>query len=58
MLCIARSVGGLVGGNFQYGCQPASVGEFWYDDFMRDLILDECGDDCKHVKVSRCASVP
>ena len=56
-LCIACSVGGIVGGEFQYGCQPASVGEFWYDSFMRDLILNECGDACKHVKVSRCTAV-
>ena len=55
MLYVACSVGGIVGGNFQYGCQPASVGEFWYDSFMRDLILKECGDDCKHVKVRRSA---
>ena len=54
-LCIACSVGAIVGGNFQYGCQPASVGELWYDKFMRDLILNECKDDCKHVKVRRVA---
>ena len=53
MLCIACSVGGIVGGNFQYECQPASVGEFWYDRFMKDLIQNECKDDCKHVKVRR-----
>ena len=51
VLCTACSVGGIVGGNFQHGCQPASVGEFWYDDFMRDLFQNECKDDCKHVKV-------
>lgn len=39
-------------GDWQVECQPASVGEFWYDDFVRGVLNSTCGDACKSIKVS------
>lgn len=38
-------------GNFQYECQPANKGEYWYDDFVRDLLKNTCTDACKNIQV-------
>jgi hypothetical protein len=31
-------------------CEPAAVGEFWYDEYIREL-LRECGPRCAHISV-------
>eukprot|EP00884_Botryococcus_braunii_P007792 jgi/Botrbrau1/17013/Bobra.49_2s0071.1 len=31
-------------------CEPASRGEFWYDDYMRK-VLEDCGERCKHIRI-------
>lgn len=51
-LSLAYRIGGIVGGEFQYECQPATVGEFWYDQFIRGLITNICKDPCKNIRVS------
>ena len=28
----------LPGGPWRYGCEPASVGEFWHDDYLTSLL--------------------
>ena len=39
-------------GKFQTECQPADVGEFWYDDYARGLLNSTCKGDCKRIQVS------
>ena len=40
-------------GQHQTECQPASVGEFWYDEFVRGLLNSTCKEECSKIQVSR-----
>ena len=31
-------------------CEPARVGEFWYDEYVRD-VLGRCGQPCAHISM-------
>jgi hypothetical protein len=50
-------IGNIVG-SYQIECQPASIGEFWYDEFVRGILngtnaLDGTNADAyRHIKVS------
>lgn len=45
--------GRLPGGPWRHGCFPSEVGEFWYDDDIKDLLQGpKCKDACSRIKAS------
>lgn len=36
-------------------CSPASIGEFWYNEWIAQYLSDTCKDDCKHIQASSSA---
>lgn len=52
VLLLRRYARELEGGPWQTECAPASVGEFWFNDWMRSYLADTCKGDCSHVQAS------
>lgn len=47
-----RFENGLQGGPWRYQCYSALKGEFWYDEFVRDLLSGSCkAAGCYRVKI-------
>ena len=50
-LSCCRVADTLPGGPWHTDCRPASVGEFWYNDWIADYLRD-CKGDCEHIQAS------
>jgi len=51
VLCMCRVADKLPQGPWQTDCAPASVGEFWFNDWIAEYLRD-CKGDCKNIEAS------